>query len=119
MVSCVGVMKDCRASVSAMRPNMRYVRRPSGLEATRKVPLVLKHACWRKVASPQRERVSMATWAWEAAKTAFMVGMYWEGSESETERTRMRAFMGGGGAVALLIREARGLLSEEDEPLSA
>src|SRR3569833_453308 len=75
----------------AQKPNMRYESRPCGFEAARKVPRVMKAACWRKVALPCSESTSMAMPECEAAKTAFMVGMYCEADESETEMTRMRA----------------------------
>lgn len=71
---------------------MRYCKRPWGFAfADTKAPRVMYAACWRKDEDPRRERVSIGIPAWEAAKTAFIVGMYCSGAESDTDRTRMRA----------------------------
>lgn len=90
-VSCVGVTNVFRVSASARNPHIRYESRPRGLpEAERKVPEVMKAACCRNVGVPCSDRVSIAMRACEAANTAFMVGMYCAGSESETERMKIR-----------------------------
>lgn len=47
-------------------------------------------ACSRNVGLPARHSVSSGMRECEAANTAFMVGMYCAGSESETDTTSIR-----------------------------